>query len=473
MSVFLLPPIVGETKFNSATIIYEVNQDFFNKGGSLLVKIYKIREDEFPTTISYNNLFSKKTELEDDKVILFGDFLPNIYIIERELYERNFGPSQMTVDLEEEGIYCIYWYDNTNTIKYKHMINNYPCENWIFLSCDFPQADTKNSLWTKLEEECLNSNKNTTIFHIGDQIYADKEYKKALKALKNSPSNLKERPEFDEVLREIYRKRYRKVFSSHAKILSNTTNYYLWDDHEIINNFAFYEKHDKDEIRVANIAKQVYTEYQENQQEQIKKIFGNSWYKELDYNTLFLGIERNSEQINVEKIIDFIKSQDHQKIVLALSAPVILPGKNSSHINNGKFLLRQQLLTLYEFLLEFLEKDPFNQVILIGGDLHCGSHGIIKRSKDLSKDLTTSAKFNLVIASPITNYPTFDRKLLSKAFKGEYELNDFITYQNISSRAKRCYAKINCDNFDVSMVYNEERIPKSLFDYLYQLWQMK
>lgn len=199
-----------------------------------------------------------------------------------------------------------------------------------------------------------------------------------------------------------------------------------------------------------------------------------SWYAKIDPLTTVVAIERTSEEINIDNIISRIENiLETNRLVLCFSAPIVsapegLAGRIYDAVSggggSGKFLKKQELTKLYQYLLDFNIKNPSGGAILVGGDLHCGSYGMVKNS---------FTEFPAIIASPITNNPTWDRTLISKGLKNKILFGDEISYENVTSEAKRCYAKVNGNDFSCVMIYNDYIKPKSLIKYLYTLWKMK
>lgn len=240
---WLLPPIVGEVTMDYAVIILEVfsecnltlqinilNSDFDNYSG-LLSDMDDYSEKNFGSPLK-NKI---ETPIESISTVV-NIFYNNIV--------KPDGPEKFTLGLPGYGVYYVQWYDDNGILRYKHIINNNNESNkWIFLSCDFPEADSKKSLWEDLVKE---TSENMTIFHLGDQIYADRDFNKALKYFHNN-INMKNNDYFNNAIAEFFRKRYRKTFSKRIRVLSNCRNYYIWDDHEIKNNLTFYDNIGDDE----------------------------------------------------------------------------------------------------------------------------------------------------------------------------------------------------------------------------------
>lgn len=465
---WLLPPIVGEVTMDYAVMILEVESDCeltlqlnifnpeFENYNELLEDMKNYTKSSFGSCLGY----TYKKPL--DNISFMVDIFTNNLV-------KAGAPEKFTLGFPKPGIYYVQWFDDNGFLRYKHIINNTEPKKWVFLSCDFVYGDSKKSLWEDLVNE---TSENTAIFHLGDQIYADKEFNKALKYFHKN-IKMKDQEIFNNTIAEFFRKRYRKTFSMRIRVLSNCRNYYILDDHEIKNNLTFYENIGEDERYIAKIAKSVYSEYQENQQQNITYLNdqSGSWIKKIDPFTTVIAIERTDEEINIDNIITKIENNlETRRLVLCFSAPIVsAPEGRYGRIykavsGSGKFLRKQEIEKLYQFLLDFKNKNRYNQVILVGGDLHCGSYGIVKND---------FVEFPVIIASPITNNPTWDRSLISKGLKQGITFENGMLYENINSKAKRCYAKVNPEDFSCTMIYNNYITPKSVTKYFSELWKMK
>jgi hypothetical protein len=279
-----------------------------------------------------------------------------------------------------------------------------------------------------------------------------------------------------------YAHRYYDTWKPHHYILSQVSNYNIWDDHEIKNNVVLYNNNiSENKIYVRTAAVEAYKKYQESMH--ISKnsfITEYSWYKYfgIDARTLVMAVERTSEDISVNQILMYIDSltsaHKSTRLILCFSSPPIPP----PHGNYGylyrkitgddgtpetsKFWPANNLAALYTGLFSWMKRYG-GEVVVVGGDLHFGTLGVAR---------CDNKEIPVIIASPITNQPTIERWLAAKGMHGRHiishESNNIITFDTISSRARRCYATLNLKTKPMSaeMRYSRVKLPKSTLKYI-------
>ena len=360
------------------------------------------------------------------------------------------GPTKVVIEFKQSGIYDIKWIIN-DVLQYQHQVNLENISKLIFVSCDLLEADTKHSLWTTMLSEL---DQPVGLVHLGDQAYMDGVFNQCKKLIKDNITNLRQRQCFD-----LYSQRYCDTCKPHAALLSHVSNYYLWDDHEITNNIQF----DISIKKITDVAVEVYKVYQQSCH--LNFIINDyCWYKYINDSTVILAIERISRPINLDEIFKAILSLNMDKLILCFSsAPIPTPQGKYGEVYKSlfgleKFWNQDQLKILYQWLFGWMGSD--RQVIVVGGDLHFGVHGQMFKDK---------LCIPVVIASPITNQPSFDRVLAAKAMKGDHMIGN-MTFNTLSSKARRCYATLDIDRMLIKMVYSEEKYPKNKLNYIKTLF---
>lgn len=416
---------------------------------------------------------------------------PLLYIIDNDDAELQYvkcsldGPTQIIILFHEEGYHLIKWVQNGIDI-YEHSV--YITDNpqrFIFVSCDLLEADVSpmHSMWNHMTRELV-VQKPTALIHLGDQAYMDAVFNEGLRMVRaNGRNDL-----IEKAVVNMFKKRYQDTWIPHHQILAGMSNYFLWDDHEIKNNMMLTDKLSVNKSFVRNCAVLAYNDYQcsATLNDHFISLSKYSWYKEFD-NLAMVAIERTSRFIQVNEIISFIKEIKIDRLLLCFSAPVI-PGPHDFYgccyrgLTNdkgtyatSKFFPLSELLKLYRAILNWKAKSSKRDVILLGGDLHLGLHGIVEQN---------GISFPVVVASPITNEPTFERWLASKGLRGTQELSDgsnsfdngyAITFRTISTKANRCYCVVNTDvsPMKVMMRYCDKLHPYKPLKYLKQMWNSK
>jgi hypothetical protein len=339
----------------------------------------------------------------------------------------------------------------------------------IFVSCDLLEADTEHSMWDRMYDE-LDGNKQIGIIHLGDQAYMDNVFNESVKLVRKYGCNESTK----QGIIKSFGKRYYDTWEKHSKILSLTTNYTIWDDHEIRNNINLDEElpYDKDFVR--NIGVDAYIKYQQSLHLKFHQVLSDySWIKRID-STVIIAIERTSKIIPVEDVISLIKHENINKFINRLilcfsSAPIPRPqGKYGNLYNKftgddgtsdkSKFWQLKDLKTLYEELFNWIDKLDGREVLITGGDLHFGTYGTATRN---------GKSIPVLISSPITNEPTFDRWLASKGLKGIHNISSDISFTTISSKARRCYGIVDLESYPmiVDIKYSSEKYPRSMIKY--------
>ena len=363
------------------------------------------------------------------------------------------GPTNVLLKFKKDGIYIIHWLIN-NQLQYQHqvIISNH-IKKLIFVSCDLLEADTKHSLWHRMIQEV--SNERVAIMHLGDQAYMDPVFNECKKILTDSISlnHLQE-------CFELYGNRYCDTWRPHIELLSNVSNYYLWDDHEIYNDIQLDNINDEITRNIANVAVKAYDLYQQSFHINKTNVINQyCWVKYVNEGVVIMTIERTSRDIELNEIFDAIlKLEKVETLILCFSsAPIPRPqgfyGKIYGSLKGfGKFWDQEELLVLYQWLFTWMGE---KQVIVVGGDVHFGVYGHMMKG-----DLTIP----VIIASPITNQPYADRSLASKGMS-VHRLDD-ITFTTISTKAKRCYATLDLDTMAINMVYSQNQYPKNKMKYI-------
>lgn len=428
-----LSPIVGEIIDKKASVIFEL----YNKD----------------STVEYI--------IENSKIIYRVDLEP-------------FGPTKTIIQFKKEGMYNVSWFINKKLeFEHKIIVSN-DVHKLLFVSCDLLEANSKHSLWDEMKSELI-SDKRTSIIHLGDQAYMDpvfNHYKKII----NKMGKLDETDEISKLCFESYGQRYCDTWMPHAKLLSNTSNYYIWDDHEVTNDVTLDTITDDTVKLISENAVLAYNLYQQSFHVNETTIINDyCWYKYIDSkkNTVIMAIERTSREVTLDEIFEAItelnKRRKIKRLILCFTcAPIPYHNKYENIYGLNKILSKfwecSKLKTLYEWLFDWMEEVDGREIALVGGDIHFGVNGYISRK---------TSKIPILIASPITNQPFLDRMLASKnmcciyTIEGELPDNDII-YTKLSTKGRRCYGVIDLDTvpMNVDIVYSRDKYPKSWFKYI-------
>lgn len=358
------------------------------------------------------------------------------------------SPTQIHLTFKEDGQYRVSWFIN-DTLSYKHtiIITNI-IHKLITVSCDFLEKDTHPSHWLRVEKELV-SNERTVIMHLGDQIYADAVYRECKKLQKKYQRFHLMRNHLVACYYQLYANRYCQTFQPHTDILSNTSNYYLWDDHDIVNDVQYDAK---DAICYA--ATRAYEDYQMSFHVRDTFIINKyCWYKYFqtpdatETNGLILAIERTTQKIPLYDIFTAINQlliHNIENVILSFSSAVIPAPEGfmgKCYTKKDKFWSKRDLQTLLDYLFNLRLN-----VILLGGDLHCGIHGFYSKNNKI---------IPVIVASPITNAPSVDRKWVAQAYcnSKRITISDTIQFRVMTARAERCLGVIDMWDMSTNIVF--------------------
>lgn len=423
MAFWHLHPIVGQIERNEVTIIFECVED------NLPIQVLIYTESDYR-------------------------LLRTLDIVSEEK-----GVTKITLTLPDLVTYVLEW-NCRDILHYRHKISLQDPSHYLFMSCDFLEADTSPSLWEKVKDEA----NDTVILHLGDQIYADAEFREGMRIVKKDPHARTK-------ILELYRQRYRATWRRCHEALSNVSNLFLWDDHELVNDYCISSEHTPEEATVASVATDAYKEYQLacHREDTIEGSFERGM-------VTVLTVERTTHAPSVEKILARLHATTTPKVFLCFaSGPIPKPQGTYGALyrfitkepekDEGKFWSCKSLLQLYVGVCDWLQANPDKDILLVGGDLHFGTHGRVSRG------LQT---FQVVVASPISNHPTYDRHIASLGMAGVHVLGDGVVFETLVSKAQRCYARVSVAEHPcrVKMVWNSVSSPHSRGRYYRHLLRM-
>ncbi|KAG0591592.1 hypothetical protein KC19_1G186500 [Ceratodon purpureus] len=305
-------------------------------------------------------------------------------------------------------------------------------------------------LWTHLSN-CIEAGKVDLLLHLGDQIYgdgdkrqdavagADKDkwsdrFRKGTVKLKGVPSDHWKDHQEDicEYYREVYRDTWR--YEPTAKCLANCPNLMIYDDHEVRDNWGDV-KEDWDvtsaDFFVARCAWIVSMEYQRQLYEDVDFIAVENIHQDYHFHVvggvglMFIDIRgsRTFHRVNGDDQIYLGNSQWNaitkalcpdgifgkiRALLVCSPAPLVFLEpqitKNAAvafkrledfkgHWSFGEHINEQ--IKMIDALSEWKATEVGREVLVLGGDVHCGGHSeILKNDEILFRQLTTSAIAN-------------------------------------------------------------------------------
>lgn len=298
--------------------------------------------------------------------------------------------------------------------------------NVAAVSCNFLGRRGDSDLWADLRDRYVMPGDVDLLLHVGDQIYGDATFARALKIIKtNEPKGKKAQ---DEQILEAYRRLYRVWWSepSTRDVLANVSNLMIWDDHEIRDDWGSRsEDYDPNsvEYRIGTLARQAYREYQRQlwddpphtNDEHHLHVWGS-------IGVLFVD-QRGGRSFGRDAARPYLGTRQWDSIVEALrtgafssaralvvvtSVPLVYLGGNITKFGTSAAddlydhwshpLHNKEQVEMVRALREWKAAVPGQrELLVVGGDVHVGGHTDIKH-----EDATI---FNQLITSPITNVP--------------------------------------------------------------------
>ena len=304
------------------------------------------------------------------------------------------------------------------------------------VSCNKPSDGVLNgteaSLWDTLGDKAPELD---VVFHVGDQVYADPAYD-AVVELVESGQLVPNGDGWEELVSELYRNFYRRNWSAPAtrRALASVSNVFIWDDHEIRDDFGSLEEDaDPDSLahQIGLVARSVYREYQAALTREESEIYtsdlehllyvmgnvgiiildqrgGRSFYKAAnrDDESACQGYLGRAQWEDLEReIVDengMFASDDIQHLVVATSVPLVYlnsvltdAGAQLDPINDLKDHWaygdhEEEQSRMIDMLLTWKYGDPhattpYNNrtVTVVAGDVHVGLHSLIRRPCDV------------------------------------------------------------------------------------------
>lgn len=298
------------------------------------------------------------------------------------------------------------------------------------VSCNFTTQRGSSDLWKKLWELWVAPNDLGLLLHVGDQIYGDAAYGKALKILGDRTSPTKTQAE--QIL-ETYRWLYRWTWAGHPatrQVLARIPNLTIWDDHEIRDDWG--SRRDDgvpgtQNFAIGTLARRVYREYQrqlwddfdpdsdapDGFEDHIHR-FGKIgvWFLDLrggrsfarDPARPYLGTDQWKR---IDSNLEGGGLDDLRALVVVSSVPLAYMGDTLTDI--GKHVVddlqdhwawgdnQKEQIEFLRGLRNWKAGSEGREILVVAGDVHIGGHTSIRHEDD--------EFVRQLISSPITNKP--------------------------------------------------------------------
>jgi hypothetical protein len=342
--------------------------------------------------------------------------------------------------------------------------------NVAAVSCNYLGRRGRTDLWRDLLDRYVKPGDVDLLLHVGDQIYGDSVFARALTVIK--ANKIPTKPAQDKFILEAYRELYRAWWSekSTRDVLANVSNLMIWDDHEIRDDWGSKDTDwDKNsiEFRIGTLARQVYREYQRQLWDDFNidatPATGEEqhWHRWGSIGVLFVdqrggrsfGREPSRpylSKLQWDKIVAELGSGDLSKVralIVITSVPLCYLGSRTTdygtgladdlydHWSHPKHAKEQiEMLRLLRRWKD--ESKGQRELLVVGGDVHVGGYTHIEHEG--------ATIFNQLITSPITNhrpkwYEFYGLKILTEL---EEKLTSSYSYEHHDLTNKRNYGII-------------------------------
>lgn len=342
--------------------------------------------------------------------------------------------------------------------------------NVAAVSCNYLGRRGRNDLWADLRDRYVLPGDVDLVLHVGDQIYGDAAFARALRIINDKEFSTKKRQ--DQEILEAYRRLYRAWWSEKATrdVLANVSNLMIWDDHEIRDDWGSRDtdcNKDSVEFRIGTLARQVYREYQRQLWDDFNidalPATGEEqhWHNWGSIGVLFVdqrggrsfGREPSRPYLSTtqwEKIVAVLNNGDLSKLralIVVTSVPLCYLGTGITehgtglsddlydHWSHPKHAKEQ--IEMLRLLRRWKEANAGErELLVVGGDVHIGGYTYIEHEG--------ATLFNQLITSPITNQPPkwyefYGLKILTEL---EEELTSSYSYEHHDLTNKRNYGII-------------------------------
>ncbi|HEV2860399.1 MAG TPA: alkaline phosphatase D family protein [Pyrinomonadaceae bacterium] len=338
--------------------------------------------------------------------------------------------------------------------------------NVAAVSCDFLGRRGEANLWADLRDRYVIPGDVDLLLHLGDQIYGDATFARALKIIRGKEPKTKAAQ--DEQILEAYRRLYRVWWSepSTRDVLANVSNLMIWDDHEIRDDWGS-RREDSDpdsvEFRIGTLARQVYREYQRQLWEDPPHSDAEEHFHVWGQIGVLFVDQRGGRSFGRDAARPYLGTRQWENIVAALgvggafsavralivvtSVPLVYLGSHITEFGTAAAddlfdhwshpLHNKEQVEMIRELRKWKDAAPGQrELLVVGGDVHVGGHTDI-----LHEDETV---FKQLITSPITNIPPKWHAFLGLLIltESEQQITGSYSYEHHDFTNKRNYGII-------------------------------
>jgi hypothetical protein len=339
-------------------------------------------------------------------------------------------PTRLVIrNLQPDRLYTINCFFKNQNI-YTQRLSTYLPKKLLFVSCDYPELDTNETLWDQ-----LSGNHIDLTFHLGDNIYGDTAYKNS------DPIEAK----------YAYHQRYFNTWSRWAPLLRDSQHLMIPDDHEVTDNYQNISLEERALDINGKIALQLVDEYQSALY--LKKKFHT---QKVGSTVIYLSTRLYLEDLQIEDLR--AEADSAKRLILCLSSAPLFEMKGFAGWIINKLVgteakwSSERLRRLYDTLFDWLEEDSSREVLLIAGDLHIGCEGeVFKKNRSL--------KF--FVTSPISYHPTpVFGNFYASQLCGEHHFGPYTMKIN-QAESKRNYMTLDLESNQPKLHFGKTETPKS------------
>lgn len=284
---------------------------------------------------------------------------------------KKYQPHFLTLDLSPWENRVSFIFRSSKGIIRKGSVVVYPKTAWV-VSCNNPHVVRPCTIWPKILERPAD-----VLFHLGDQIYADRIYWKWWRSL--SRIDTKRWDRYRDKIQQDYYEEYYQTWEPLHKILSCTSNIMIPDDHEIRSKAQLLKYCVLNRNSICELESFLF----QTALEVCRTLYLGlriTQTSRLDYFGIIGDVavvlhERITQPFLNLEFLDGMKKfvEDHSRILFMSGLPPvqIQPSLMEKLLHlDAKVIPEEDFQRLYECF-------SGKEVILIGGDLHVGVEGMI------------------------------------------------------------------------------------------------
>lgn len=367
------------------------------------------------------------------------------YSLRKEVIFNGISCIILNMGSRPHGIYTLNVKQKDTTLHTMKVKYSPEVKRLAFFSADMPEGDPLKPLW----EEIVHFNPDL-IVHVGDNVYMDKAFTKALKTASKGV-NLKDHAY------ALFKKRYLKTFSRWIEHIGQFSNVFGMGDHDIARVRERWDKLNTEESIAASVALNLYDSYQgDSIYDPIfngeERSWAKAWVVERRVvSMIFLSRPFGSNAMTSSTSAMMSEMHPDTSLLIIVTA---IPPHNIDNIVYGSPTTDESIVSFLDTVWEWLALDDGRRALIVSGNSHYGMSARIARGNN-----DTSSRLQVAVASPISAQPlASDGVEMAKVFSykvGEYRY----VVSEVVLRRNFLRVEIVENGFHISFVHSHHMLP--------------